>query len=323
MQRYLEEDGVKITRRGFLGASAAAGALCAEAVVAEPPSIPRRVLGRTRERVSILGFGSAALGHSFQPQEVFDRVVGAALDAGVNYIDTATIYDVAQERLGPIVKRHRDRLFLATKTRGMSNEAALRTIEDSLRLLQTDHVDLVHLHNLGDFDVDRLLDEQSPLQGLLEARRRGWLRFIGASGHLKPRKFIPAIETGLLDVIMVTINLVDRNTYVFESEVLPAARKRQVGIVAMKVLGGAPRMNYRRPVDGMMPKELVADAVRYSLAVDGVASAVMGFTTLEQLNEVLAVVRGLRRPTTSDMERLRAEGERLAPSWGAHLGPPI
>ncbi|HSV72508.1 MAG TPA: aldo/keto reductase [Chthonomonadales bacterium] len=313
-----------MTRRRFIEASAVAGgALYADVAAAAPRQLPRRVLGRTRARVSVLGFGSAALGHSFQPQEVFDHVVGAALDAGVNFIDTATNYDVAQERLGPIVRRHRDRLFLATKTRGMSKQGVLQTLEESLRLLQTDRLDLVYLHNLGDFEVDRLMDDNGAMQGLLEARRRGWLRFIGASGHQRARKFIPVIETDLIDVIMVTLNFVDRNTYVFESEVLPAARRRRVGIVAMKVLGGVPNWNYRQPVDGMVPRELRADAVRYSLAIEGVASAVVGFYTTEQMSEVLNVMRALRRPTDSETERLRTEGERLAALWGPHLGPPV
>jgi aryl-alcohol dehydrogenase-like predicted oxidoreductase len=283
--------------------------------------MPMRMLGRTRARVSIIGLGSAPLGHSFQSQETFDRVVGEAIDLGINYIDTATIYDIAQERLGAIVKRNRDKLFVATKTRGMTRDQAIATVEESLRLLQTDHVDLVHLHNIGDFDVDRLLDEKSPLRGLQEARKRGLLRFIGVSGHQRVSKMADAVRTGEIDVIMPALNFVDQHIYAYETHVLPEARKQRAGIVAMKVLGGAPKFSYRTPVPCYVPKERVDDAIRYALGLDGVATAVIGFNFVEQVRQAVSVAKSFRRLSQDESKALEAEGRKLADAWGLHLGP--
>lgn len=283
--------------------------------------MPKRVLGRTGVRVSIVGFGSAPMGHSFQSQETFDRVVGEAIDLGVTYIDTATIYDVAQERLGSIVKRHRDKLFVATKTRGMSRNAVLATVEESLRLLQTDHLDLVHLHNIGDFDVDRFAAEDSPLAGLKEARRRGWIRFIGASGHQRVEKMAAAVRTGEIDVIMPAVNFVDQFIYNYEGKVLPEAAKHRTGVVAMKVLGGAPGFAYRNPVPCYVPKERIRDAIRYALGLPGVATAVIGFNFVEQVREAVAVAKSYRPLTKAQRTELDAAGRKLAEEWKLHLGP--
>jgi len=316
-----------ISRRDFVGGAAAAAAVSllvdsadeTERVLQGP--MPTRVLGRTGVRVSVIGFGSAPLGHSFQSQETFDRVVGEALDLGVNYLDTATIYDVAQERLGSIVRRYRSRIFLATKTRGMTRERVLSTIEESLRLLQTDHVDLVHLHNIGDFDVERLLDQDGPLAGLKEAKKRGWLRFIGASGHQRVEKMVAALKTGELDVIMPAVNFVDQHIYGYETRVLPEARRRNVGVVAMKVLGGAPGFQYRKPVPCYVPRERVSDAIRYALGLPGVATAVIGFNYVEQVRQAVAVAKAYRPLTGAERRELDSAGKELAIAWGQHLGP--
>ncbi len=315
----------QLTRREFVAVGAAAGLGAFglfeldDDLLRRP--MPMRTLGRTKARVSVIGFGSAPLGHSFQSQETFDRVVGEALDLGVNYIDTATIYDVAQERLGSIVKAHRNKLFVATKTRGMSKDKAIATLEESLKLLQTDHVDLVHLHNIGDFDVERLLDDNSPLRGLQEAKKRGMLRFIGVSGHQRVEKMAQAVRTGEIDVVMPALNFVDQHIYAYETRVLPEARKQKAGIVAMKVLGGAPNFAYRTPVPCFMPREHVTDAIRYALSLDGVATAVIGFNDIQQVRQAVAVAKGFKKLTEAEKTALSDQGRKLAQTWGLHLGP--
>ncbi|NLH99864.1 MAG: aldo/keto reductase [Chthonomonadales bacterium] len=313
------------TRREFVAASAAAGlgllgvADVDDKALSKP--MPMRTLGRTKARVSVIGFGSAPLGHSFQSQETFDRVVGEAIDLGVNYIDTATIYDVAQERLGSIVKPRRDKLFVVTKTRGMSKDRVLATIEESLRLLKTDYLDLVHLHNIGDFDVEKFGDPDSPLSGLKEARKQGKLRFIGVSGHQRVQKMADAVATGEIDVVMPALNFVDQHIYAYETRVLPVARKQRAGIVAMKVLGGAPNFAYRNPVPAFVPKEHINDAIRYALSLEGVTTAVIGFNFVEQVRQAVAVAKTFKRLTSEETTRLSNEGRRLASAWGLHLGP--
>ena len=311
----------EFVRRGAVTTVGAAALLGADRAPAADRPIPRRTLGRTGAKVSIIGFGAAPLGHSFQPQEVFDRVVGRAIDAGVNYIDTATTYDVSQERLGPIIKHHRDKLFLVTKSRGRDKDGVLKTVEESLRLLQTDHVDVVHIHNVADYDVDRLTDENGPMQGLLEARKRGWLRFIGATAHMRVERMAKVLDTGLVDVMMVTLNFVDQHTYGYETKVLPVARKHRTGIVAMKVLGGAPNFNYRQPRESPLPPELIPNAIRYPLSLDGVACAVIGFSWAEQVDQAAGVARSFKRLAPAEMAALSDRGREIAATWKEHLGP--
>lgn len=316
------------TRREFLrtGAAASVGAaslgmLAVEEAHATGRPIPRRVLGRTGEKVSIIGFGAAPLGHSFQPQEVFDHVVGRAIDAGINYIDTATTYDVSQERLGPVIKPHRDRLFLVTKSRGRDRAGVLKTVEESLRLLKTDHVDVVHIHNTADYDVDRLMDDNGPMQGLIEARKRGWLRFIGSTSHMRVERMAKVIDTGVVDVMMVVLNFVDQHTYGYETRVLPIARKHRTGIVAMKVLGGAPNFAYRDPAPCTLPPARIPSAIRYPLSLEGVACAVIGFNWGEQVDQAVSVARGFRPLSHAEMEELTIAGREMASAWKEHLGP--
>jgi len=203
----------------------------------------------------------------------------------------------------------------------MTRERVLATVEESLRLLQTDHLDLVHLHNIGDFDVDRLMEKDGPLTGLQEAKRRGWLRFIGASGHQRVEKMLAAVKTGELDVIMPAVNFVDQHIYAYETKVLPEARRRNVGIVAMKVLGGAPGFQYRTPVPCFMPRERITDAIRYALSLPGVATAVIGFNYVEQVRQAVAVAKAYRPLTAAERRELDSAGKTLAAAWGEHLGP--
>ncbi|MCC6728174.1 MAG: aldo/keto reductase [Chthonomonadales bacterium] len=313
---------MELSRREMIaGAVAAAAGLTRGRAEAVAGRMPMRTLGRTGARVSLIGFGSAPLGHSFQSQEVFDRMLGEALDLGINYVDTATIYDVSQERLGPIVKRNRKRIFLTTKTRGTTKAGALKTIEESLRLLQTDHVDLVHMHNVGDLDVNRLTDDDSALRGIQEAQRRGWARFVGATSHMNVPRLLPVLATGAIDVIMVPINFVYRQTYDFEGKVLPIARKHRIGIIAMKVLGGVPNWQYRTPTPCLMPADRVELAIRYALSVPDVATAVIGLNFPEQLRQAAAAARAFKPLNERERVEVVEEGARLAKAWGTHLGP--
>jgi uncharacterized protein len=307
------------TRRDLLktGAAAAAGlatvgwldAACAEAL--EKP-MPMRTLGRTGLKVSALGFGSGPLGHSFQPQDVFDRIVGEALDLGVNYIDTATNYDVSEERLGPIVKRNRKRIVLATKTRGRNKAEALKTLEDSLRLLQTDYVDVAHLHNIPYQDTTRLMDENSPLRGLQEAKKRGWIRYTGITAHYRVPRVPTALETGEFDVIMVPLNYVDQHIYAFNARVLPLARRHRMGIAGMKVLGGPSRFSYRNPTPCQIPKDRIEHAIRWTLGVSGLATAVIGFNFDWQMRLAVAAVKSYKPLSFQERRMLAQEGRVLA-----------
>src|SRR5207247_8498475 len=140
----------------------------------------------------------------------------------------------AEAKLKPALRGTRDRVFLVTKVNPSAADAAgvQRQIETSLKRMGVDHLDAVHIHNLGDFDMNKVLTEEGALGGLKEARRRGLIRFIGTSGHMRPARFATAIATGDIDLTMNALNFADRHNYDFEGLVLPVARKHGTAVVA-------------------------------------------------------------------------------------------
>ena len=285
----------------------------------DPFSLPRRTLGRTGVQVSRLGIGMAAL--QSYPKNEAEEVMGAVLDTGINYFDAAPTYGNVQIKMGDFVKAHRDEMFLVSKVEAQNYAGVLGQIEKSLQDLKTDHIDLVHIHNLGDFHLERCLRDDDVLGALKAARKAGKIRFIGCSGHLLPMKFVTALNTGEMDVMMVAMNFVDRFTYDFEGKVLPTARRHHTGIVAMKVLGGSNDMRYDRTSVARIPSELHDSAIRYALGLPECAVAVIGIKSREQLKTAAQSVKNFK--PLSDVERasLFEQGRQLAKTWGTHFGP--
>jgi aryl-alcohol dehydrogenase-like predicted oxidoreductase len=213
----------------------------------EPPptgNLPTRLLGKTGVRVSVLGFGTAACGYRRNVSNAV-RLYNEALDAGVTYFDTApneTGYGIARRQLAPFLRDRRAEVFLVTKCHTSDGDEARRLLDRSLREMGTHHADLVHVHSLSDLDPDRVMRNGGILPALERAKRDGLLRFIGLSGHSRPAHFRTVLGSAWgsrIDVIMCAVNFADRHTYDFEGKVLPLAAKRNLGIAAMKVFGGA------------------------------------------------------------------------------------
>ena len=286
--------------------------------------LPTRPFGKLGIQVPVLSFGTAAMGHAFYEPGPFEEVVNAALAAGIRYFDTAPIYDVAEERLGAMMSRIRKDIFLATKTHAQTRDESFRDVEASLKRLKTDYVDLCHLHNVGQITTEQAIGKGGGLEGLLELKRQGVVRHIGCTGHLKPARFIPVIETGQIEVLMVAMNFVDRHTYGFEEKVLPTARKHGCAIIAMKVYGGVTGSwdGYKK----LRPGRLVGDADRqdavdYALSIPGVSTLVMGFKSLEELRLTIHAVRNHKPLEGPRRDAVLAKGARLAKEWGEHFGP--
>ncbi|MBI1929713.1 aldo/keto reductase [Candidatus Poribacteria bacterium] len=292
----------------------------------EVKKLPHRILGRTGVSVSALGFGAAPLGISRADATFFERTLHEAIDLGINYIDVAPAYGDGEEKLGPVIKERRDEVFLVTKTllrEPRTQDEALRQLNESLKKLQTDCLDLVHLHNVGNFTPEESLGPNGGLKGLLQAKQEGLLRFIGISGHVKPLKFIPLLETGEVDVVMPALNFVDGHTYGFESKVLPLARKHNCGIVAMKVLGGPTGGlgAYNPPQPALLSGAHYTNAIRYALSIPDVACAVIGLKDTNELLQAVEAVTNFSPLSEAEQAALEAEGKKLAAEWGAHFGP--
>jgi predicted aldo/keto reductase-like oxidoreductase len=317
------------TRREFLHATALAGAgaivgASLSAKAADDGALPKRVLGRTKAEVTILGLGTAPIGEARGDAKEAEKIFGEVMDRGVNYIDTARGYGIAEEVLGNLVPARRDKLFLVTKCWVETAVDAEKSLSESLTRLKTDHLDLVHIHHVGGKNIDKVLAKDGVLEYLMKQREAGKLRFIGMTGHCSPPKFVRMLETKQIDVMMSVMNYVDRNIYGFEEKVLPECRKQNVGVAAMKVYvgikGGFP--NHRNGKVGCVtPPERLQQAMAYALDLEGVSVAVVGPMTLEQAIQNVEFAKKYKPLTEAERADLLAYGKELAPTIGPRYGP--
>jgi len=323
-------DASPYSRRAFLqktaltGAGLAMGVAGGQAGASAGSDLPTRVLGRTGAKVTILGLGTAPIGEARGDVDEAAKIFAEVIDRGVNYVDTARIYGIAEEALSQILPTRRDNVFLVTKCWTDSAARAQESFETSLRTLKTDHVDLVHIHHVGGKDVEKVLAKDGILEYLLKQKEAGKTRFIGMSGHARPPRFVEMLQTDQVDVVMPVMNYADRNIYDFESKVLPECRKRNVGVVAMKVYagikGGFP--NHRRGWVGCnTPPEMLSQALAYALDLDGVSVANIGPFTMEQAIQNVELAKQYEPLTDSQREELLAFGKQLAPTLGPRYGP--
>jgi predicted aldo/keto reductase-like oxidoreductase len=286
--------------------------------------LPTRILGKTNIRVPVLGFGTAACGIR---RDIKNGVAlyEQALKAGVNYFDAApteTGYGRAQEQLRHFLPGRRKSVFLVTKCHTADGDTARRMLDANLKELGTDYADLVYVHSLGDLAPDRTMGKNGILSALLREKEAGRIRFIGLSGHSRPSRFRKVLSSewaDQIDVIMTAVNFADQHTYDFEGRVWPLAAKKNIGLVAMKVFGGADWKS-KAMSNAMMPEDRRDMALRYALSLPRVALAVVGMATEDELRENLARVRAFTPLTEAERASLEAPGRALAKRWGAHFG---
>jgi len=325
-----------VPRRDFLcAAGALAGAAVVGAAVDPLPASPgpggtalaRRVLGRTKLDVTIMTLGAAPLGIADDVSvEEGVQIVHEALDAGVNFIDTAPKYGKSEDVLGKALGRRRKDIILASKVWADTRAEAEESLAGSFKRLKTDFLDILYFHHLGDRKVEVAREADGVFTWLLEQKKAGKCRFVGLSGHNLPARFIPFMESGDVDVILVALNFADRFTYAFEETVLPVARQHDVGIVAMKAFGGPDGKTGSwgtRKAKPMVGTDYVDLAIRYVLSLPGVATANLGVHTIEQFRHNLAVVQRFQPLSVEEQERLATVGRQFAREWGPHFGPAV
>jgi aryl-alcohol dehydrogenase-like predicted oxidoreductase len=310
MAQYSRRDFAKVV---------AASPLAAQASAAAGP-IPARRLGKINFQAGILGLGAQHLGDNGVEQSVVDRVIGEGLDNGLNYIDTAPPYNLSEERVGRALKGKRDKVFLVSKVETNAKGDAMYQIRDSLRKLQTGHLDCVHIHNISRDDrypkLEQALSMNGTLGALLDAKKQGLIRHIGCTSHLRPARALPAFQTGEFELFMCTVNFVERHIYNYEEKVFPEARRRNIGVIAMKVLGG--------PAKGgalLAGPEDYRTTLRYVWGVQGVAVAIIGLRTPEELRQALAAARSYQPFSPAEMAAVTQRGKQLAAQWGPLRGP--
>ena len=284
-------------------------------------ALPARRLGKINFQAGLLGLGAQHLGDYDADQATADRVIGEAIENGLNYIDTAPPYNLSEERVGRALKGKRDKVFLVSKVETNAKGDALYQIRDSLRKLQTDHLDAVLIHNISREDrypnMAQVLADNGTLGALRDAKKQGMIRHIGCTSHLKPARVMPAFETGEIEVFMCTLNFVDRHIYAYEEKVLPEARKRNIAVIGMKVLGGP----VKGPGARLTSPEDYQATLRYVWGLSGVAVAIIGIRNPVELRQALAQARSYKPFDRTELAAVTTRGKQLAAQWGPSRGP--
>ncbi len=293
---------MQISRRDFFAAATVATQLDAKT------EMPMRILGKTGVRVSALAFGCGSRFVSYKTDEDAVAALNRALDQGVTYVDTSASYGngVSETRVGMVMKTRRKQVFLATKVPPRGADEAMRSIEASLKRLQTDHVDLLHIHGLMD-EKDLAAAEAGALKVLYKMRDQKVTRFIGITCHAYPAVLKTALERHDFDATQMALNAarigaarlrpqeeaLEPLTRGFENVALPVALRKKMGVIAMKVFAQ----------EKLVPKVPIEKLVQYSLSLP-VTAIVIGMPKVEHIDENIRLVKTLKKMQPNEMRSL-------------------
>ncbi len=294
-------------------------------------AMPTRNLGRTGYKVGIFSLGGQA---ALEKPNNFDTavpVIERALDLGVNYIDTSSIYGGperwSEQYVGKVMAKRRNEAFLATKTKERTRDGSMRMIEKSLQLLQTNYVDLWQLHDIGTiYDVDQVFAKGGAMEALLDMQQQKVVRFLGITGHYRPDALMECIHRHDFDTILMAMNAADPHHYSFNEALLPLAVEKQMGIIGMKIPGRGRILSSWNPPsieqqkhswEGMAiqtsnPGTLnMREAMYYTLSRP-VSTVIIGCDSIAQLEENVQLARDFTPITDKHASELVAKAEPCA-----------
>jgi uncharacterized protein len=293
-------------------------------------AMPTRNLGKTGYKVGIFSLGGQA---ALEKPNNFDNavpIIERALDLGVNYIDTSSIYGGPQrwseQYVGKVMAKRRNESFLATKTKERTREGSMRMIEKSLQLLQTDHVDLWQLHDIGTMtDVNDVFAKGGAMEALVEMQQQGVVRHLGITGHYRPDALMECIHRHDFDCILMAMSAADPHHYSFNEALLPLAVEKQMGIIGMKIPGRGRILSSWKPEpievqkhmwEGMViaptPGTLtMREAVYYTLSRP-VSTVIIGCDNIPQLEENVQLARDFTPLSANQEKELVAKAEPVA-----------
>jgi len=273
----------------------------------------KRRLGRTNLKVSAIGFGGIPIVKVSKEEAC--KMIRRAFELGINYFDTARAYGDGEEKLGMALEDIRDEVIIATKTHQRTREDAARAgLKQSLRKLRTDRIDVVFLHGIDDEKtLKQAMKTEGSLTALKEARTEGKIDFIGISGH-RPYILAKAIKTGEFDVVLVPLNLINREA---TEELLPLARELDVGIVTMKPFGGMDYRFVRQEWWGTFVQDetefnqifgegtfRTERALKFVLA-HPISTVIPGFSSIDEIETAAKIVRKFTGLTPQEAKELR------------------
>jgi aryl-alcohol dehydrogenase-like predicted oxidoreductase len=274
--------------------------------------MPRRTLGQTGVEVSLIGLGGWHLGFKHIAEELSIRIIRTAIDNGVNFMDNCWDYnDGASEiRMGKALRDgYRERVFLMTKIDGRTKAEATKQLDESLRRMQVDHIDLVQHHEILRFeDPHRIFDDQGANAALLEARDAGKIRFIGFTGHKDPRIHLYMLEVAKensfqFDTVQMPLNVMDAHYRSFEKLVLPELVQQNIGVLAMKTLANGTILESKTVT--------ATECLQYAMNLPA-SVVITGCESLEDLEQALTAARTFKPMSDEQVSALLAKTKQAA-----------
>lgn len=305
------------TRREFLdgairGAAAfgagwaALNAEGAEGLLAAGGEIPRRTLGKTGLKVSIVGLGGWHVGIQKDPEESV-RLIQAAIDGGINFLDNSHDYNEGQSeiRMGKAIQGRREKVILMTKFNSRDRKGALKELEESLRRLGTDHLDIWQFHSMERAeDPDWIFSKNGAFEAALTAKKEGKARFIGFTGHKHPDFHLKMLAKPFeWDTIQMPLNILDAHFRSFEKNVLPEAVKRNLGIIGMKPLAFHEALQVASAVE----------CLHYAMSLP-TSVVITGCETMERVEQALKAGRTFKPLDAAQIAALLERSKELGSS---------
>ena len=289
-----------VSRRQFLESAAMASLVAATGHAAEPGQLPTRLLGKTGARVSVLGIGGGSRFLAYKEEDKALEALNKAIDLGIRYVDTAQAYGngVSESRVGKVMARRRNEVFLVTKIQERDPDKAMARLEQSFKNLQTDRIDLVHIHSLTTADDLAVVEKKGGvLERLLKMRDGKAIRFVGVTSHTDPNVLKTALERHDFDCTQMALNaalvgmmngkggMVVNPGMIpsFETIALPVALRKKMGVLAMKVYAA----------DGIIGQAPLEKLLYYSMSLP-VSACVVGMPKLEFIGQNVAMAQKFR-----------------------------
>ncbi len=288
-------------------------------LIAHPSGLPRRVLGRTGQAISIIGFPGLALTRT--TQEEANQAVRTSYEQGMNYFDVAPAYGngKAEIAMGPALQGlPRDQIFLSCKTKKRDAAGAMEELERSLTRLKTDHFELYQMHVMSTAnDVKEAFGPGGAMETLVKARAQGKVRWLGFSAHTKEAA-LDCLRHFKFETVMYPVNFVEHYTHQFDPDVLKLARQEGAAVIAIKpISAGSWKTGEKKTRNNYWYKALeaqdeITQALRFALSLDPVVTGIP--TSFVDLNERSIVAGKAYRPATSaDLDSMRALAEKYSP----------
>jgi len=260
-------------------------------------ALPRRALGKTQIPITLFGLGGEGVLRTYGEERAAAKVIARALDVGVNYCDTAPAYAGSMDYYGATLGERRKDIFLASKTHVRTRDGSLRLLDESLKRLRTDHLDLWQLHDLRtQDDLKQIFGKGGALEALVQARTEGRVRFLGITGHHDPQILLDAMKRFSFDTVLVALNAADVHRSSFMKTVVPEAVRLGMGVIGMKVCAQGALLGTLK----------MDEAIGYVLSLTGVCHTIIGCKTEAEVDDNARIVRAFKPFDAAKMRELES-----------------